>query len=63
MQKECCQSLTLARSNAKVLWIATRIKANTLAVSILPDGTELKADATSSAVATEVIADCCGSHQ
>jgi hypothetical protein len=63
MQEECFQSLTLARSNAKVLWIASRIKASTLAVSILLDGAELESDATSGAVATEVVADSCGTHQ
>jgi hypothetical protein len=62
--EEFHQALTLASSsNAKILWIATRIKASTLAVSILLDGTELESNATSSAVAAEVIADCCGSHQ
>jgi hypothetical protein len=60
------QSLTLLASNCvqcKVLWIATRISASTLAISIIPNGTEYKLGATSGAVAAEVLADICGSHQ
>jgi hypothetical protein len=60
-EREIFKILTFAslwKSNAKVLWIATRVEAFTLALGVLVDGAELESDATTSAVTTEVIADC-----